>query len=692
MPSPCAPPFPPTPSACPHPLAQEEFSEHKNTLMDKETKKRMFEDLWNDRVEVPAEEAKAAEADMHAKKAAVQQLKQANRDRRDAIVAHAKTLGQGVDALRQRQALLADQYKAAEEATAAADEQRAKTAAHAAATARSNEQRAEADGALARARAECDALSARLASVHKESSNVEQQRTAVAADGDAMAARLAAADAEAEAVAEASAERVGWYGHLNAVVQRLAGIRTVRAEGATVTYELGASGAGSGAGVGVSVRFDAASGALLGASLTPSAVDITDLEAYAVCTNSIDFLIREVRARLDAPAAAAAAAPPHGAAAPPPPASSINWLAPLGAVGPAPTPRSAAAAALLGGCPTPAGPAPTPAAAGLPLSSALAPAQSAAAGSAAAWSRAANPPPSLPPSVPPSLPPSVPPSRVAASGSVAAGAAPLPTPCAAPTPISTSPCAAALPIENLDHRMSLAAAAAPFVDAHATPRPSPHGWSRPSRAAPTPLSVRAAGADTVPRAEYAPPPPPPPSHAAPTPAGGALPAGMWVESVDDSSVQAIGSARHDGRGARKSQPRKSFSRAVAHPRSPCARAARGGIGMDAKAFISEVSSTGGTGGCTRELSVYDAIGGQRGSVLTDGCVLNARGELVGYVEADGTVGAPDLSYVRPPPREPQTRDRGKRRRPPCAHNAAVGAAAVDRLARSPLRTRTASGS
>lgn len=193
--------------------------------------------------------------------------------------------------------------------------------------------------------------------------------------------------------------------------------------------------------------------------------------------------------------------------------------------------------------------------------------------------------------------------------------------------------------------MSLAAAAAPFVDAHATPRPSPHGWSRPSRAAPTPLSVRAAGADTVPRAEYAPPPPPPPSHAAPTPAGGALPAGMWVESVDDSSVQAIGSARHDGRGARKSQPRKSFSRAVAHPRSPCARAARGGIGMDAKAFISEVSSTGGTGGCTRELSVYDAIGGQRGSVLTDGSVLNARGELVGYVEADGTVGAPDLSYV-----------------------------------------------
>ena len=56
--------------------AQDDFSSLKLNLIDKETKKRMLEELWHDRVELPVEEAKAAEREMQVKKAAVEQLKQ----------------------------------------------------------------------------------------------------------------------------------------------------------------------------------------------------------------------------------------------------------------------------------------------------------------------------------------------------------------------------------------------------------------------------------------------------------------------------------------------------------------------------------------------------------------------------------------------------------------------------------------
>ena len=51
--------------------SQDEFSEHKLNLIDKETKKRMLEELWHDRVDIPLDEAKLAEKEMHAKKAAI---------------------------------------------------------------------------------------------------------------------------------------------------------------------------------------------------------------------------------------------------------------------------------------------------------------------------------------------------------------------------------------------------------------------------------------------------------------------------------------------------------------------------------------------------------------------------------------------------------------------------------------------
>ena len=122
--------------------AKDEFSEHKLKLIDKETKKRMLEELWHDRVDIPPEEAQQAEREMQAKKAAVTTLKKANQQRREGLREQAVNFANGVAAMREREAALASQVRKAEEANVAADEQRAKTSAHAAAAGRSRERQA----------------------------------------------------------------------------------------------------------------------------------------------------------------------------------------------------------------------------------------------------------------------------------------------------------------------------------------------------------------------------------------------------------------------------------------------------------------------------------------------------------------------------------------------------------------------
>ena len=68
--------------------------------------------------------------------------------------------------------------------------------------------------------------------------------------------------------------------------------------------------------------------------------------------------------------------------------------------------------------------------------------------------------------------------------------------------------------------------------------------------------------------------------------------------------------------------------------------------IDPKVAISEVVGTDGfTGGATREFLTTDPVGNAVGSLMSDGSVLDARGELRAYIEADGTVGAPNLDYL-----------------------------------------------
>ena len=590
----------------------------------------MLEEMWHDRVQIPAEELEAQEREMKEKKAAVVQLKKANQQRRDGIHQQASALDAGFAKLHEREASLAAALQKATAANAEADELKAKTATHASAAQRAREQMADADAALSTNKAECDSLTQRLATLHRQAAEETQRAAALQAEGNGVAARLAQMKAQREAAAAAAAECVGWYDSVNSVVKTFAGISRVTSDGHTMRYDLEA-GVPGGASAALIVQLDAASGALAGAHLEPAGLaHITDVVDASVRLNALELLIREVQVRL----LPAAAAPPSTALVPAgPPATR-----PRGGLASTPGKyrgKAVAADAL----PTPA--AASGASAALPMLTG---------GSA----QHAVPPPSREPgmwstagkgaggSVPPP-----------SATDLASGPAPTHPPAAAP---AAPP--AAMPVENLSARMSMAStpgASAP-VGARVT-RSSVGGLAfgiHPSAGTQSELLP-----DTEPRSQYqagrapmadAAPPPAgssssshmPPSAAGATSTALALP--IRLESVDPMMIDDIGSARHDASSWRKS--RKSFTRSVSHPRSPCSIAAKQGFVIDPRAVISEVAAGDGVGGApTREFVVKDALGTVRASLLSDGSVVDRTGELLAYIEADGTVGAPDLAYL-----------------------------------------------
>ena len=64
---------------------QDEFRQKKATLINKETKKRMLEQVWQDKVVIDEEQEREAAAEAAAKKAEVVALKSSNRERRAAV-------------------------------------------------------------------------------------------------------------------------------------------------------------------------------------------------------------------------------------------------------------------------------------------------------------------------------------------------------------------------------------------------------------------------------------------------------------------------------------------------------------------------------------------------------------------------------------------------------------------------------
>lgn len=77
-------------------LLQEEFRQKKVTLINKETKKRMLEQVWQDKVVIDEQQEREAAAEAAAKKAEVVELKKSNRDRRAAVRQQAEAIDAAV--------------------------------------------------------------------------------------------------------------------------------------------------------------------------------------------------------------------------------------------------------------------------------------------------------------------------------------------------------------------------------------------------------------------------------------------------------------------------------------------------------------------------------------------------------------------------------------------------------------------
>ena len=109
----------------------------------------------------------------------------------------------------------------------------------------------------------------------------------------------------------------GWYEQVNSVVRHLSGVQKVVSadgSGTTLRYELtpmglmgsappATTGPGAASAPALIVRFDAGTGALLAARVEPTglieAPFLAALEAYAVRSNSLTALLREVQSRLE---------------------------------------------------------------------------------------------------------------------------------------------------------------------------------------------------------------------------------------------------------------------------------------------------------------------------------------------------------------------------------------------------------
>ena len=571
----------------------------------------MLEELWHDRVDIPLDEAKLAEKEMHAKKAAVTNLKKANQQKRDSIRKQATMLEKGVAQIREHEGSLAVALQNAATANAEADEQRAKTATHASAASRAHEQMNEAHTALDATKAECDALTSRLAMLHRQAAEEAQKTAAVRAEGDALASRLSSMAAQKEATAEGLSECTGWYETVNAVVKKLAGIHSVQLlDGNVLRYELApplnsANPLNAIPSCALLAHLDPGTGNLSGARLevvgAPQILPpIDDLVNHAVRINSIEMLVREVQARLAPAAGAPPPPPPPFTAAAAAAATTSTAMVPLGA--PASTRKRGGLAATPGRTPSgkmsliPPPPEDSPREAAVPLSR-----------------------------------PVPPPSRDPGMWSTAGQSAPPPPPSQSPLP-STSAAPVAMPVENLSERMATAY--------------TPGGETGASKSRVEHFSAGGVGIGYQPGISA--PPAAAPAVAPPAAADApcttlAVPLPMRIEPVESNAIDDMNSARHD---AARRKSRKSFSRSVAHPRSPCARAARAGFAVDPRAVISEVAGLeSNAGGPTREFAANDVLGNVRAALLSDGSVVDAAGELLAYIEADGTVGAPDLEYL-----------------------------------------------
>ena len=269
--------------------AKEEFSDAKHKLIDHETKKRMFEEAWNDQFEIePSEQAKLNE-EAKKKKEALQALKAGNQSKREELRAEAEAFAQRLEAQRAQIDRASAQIGAQEAAHAAAHEE-------AALAGQARQKLAETEANLERAEANVAELQRRLDAARAQSAQLAGTTAAAELERAEAEERLAAAERHATSLASVEGERAAWYAHVTAVMKKLSGLDAEWINSSTLQYTFATAGGGD---VQLIVMFDVAKGTLAAAQLSPPLVAIGDLEAHAVRINSVEFLVREARARLD---------------------------------------------------------------------------------------------------------------------------------------------------------------------------------------------------------------------------------------------------------------------------------------------------------------------------------------------------------------------------------------------------------
>ena len=196
--------------------AKDEFSERKLKLIDKETKKRMLEEIWNDRVEIDQDEADKQAEETREGKEQVKALKAANREARLQLREQAVLMEGRLDELRERTTSLRAQLDRTTALQEAAAEQQRREAAKSASLAATRQQTAEADAALADAQAANEELQRKLGELVSGQTRANQQVQLATQEYSATAQLQSRAEARANALATTSAARAEWLEQVHA--------------------------------------------------------------------------------------------------------------------------------------------------------------------------------------------------------------------------------------------------------------------------------------------------------------------------------------------------------------------------------------------------------------------------------------------------------------------------------------------
>jgi len=194
------------------PLPQDEFRQKKAVLISKETKKRMLEQVWQDKVVIDEQEEREAAAEADAKKAEVVSLKRLNRERRLQVREQAEAVEAAVSRQEADLAAARATLEAVEAERAAVAESQQREAALHARIAAAKARLDAADGELFRAQTAVERLQRRKEEVETQAGEVEVHLRREAQDCEAVGAQLATLQQQAQSRDAQQSQSSEWRG------------------------------------------------------------------------------------------------------------------------------------------------------------------------------------------------------------------------------------------------------------------------------------------------------------------------------------------------------------------------------------------------------------------------------------------------------------------------------------------------